>query len=191
MGNPIKYISNLWRKETYLRFIILFILLYLLFYGFNTAYIGITAKGGFYIPFLDQHLNYINWWRTFTIKSSATILQWMDYNVYTHNFHLKVIGKHGFTLVYTCLGYGIMSVFTAFVLAFPGKIKSRYGFLVLGIVIIQLLNTLRLILLALYWDRRAPLLKIDHHDLFNIVVYAILILLVYVWLRYVNKASKI
>lgn len=180
-------------SEPYIRFIILFIFLYLLFYGFNTGFIGITAKGGFYVPFLDQNLNYINWWRTFTIESAATVLRWLDYNVYTNDYQLKVIGRHGFTLVYTCLGYGIMSVFAAFALAFPGKINpiSRYGFLALGLVIIQLLNTLRLMLLALYWDRRAPLLKIDHHDLFNIVVYAILILLVYVWLRYVNKASKI
>lgn len=185
--NKIKDLLN----EPYIRFIILFVLLYLLFYGFNTGFIAITAKGGFYVPFLAEHFNYINWWRTFTIESAATILRWLDYNVYTNDYQLKVIGKHGFTLVYTCLGYGIMSVFAAFVLAFPGKIKSRYGFLALGIVIIQLLNTLRLMLLALYWDRRAPLLKIDHHDLFNIVVYAILILLVYVWLRYVNKASKI
>ncbi|WP_113661863.1 exosortase Y [Pedobacter nanyangensis] len=186
MDKLIQTGKNLW-AEPYFRFIVYFILLYLLLYGFNIAFIGITAEGGLYVPFLDQHLNYINWWRNFTINSSATVLRWMDYRVYTNDYQLKVIGRHGFTMVYSCLGYGIMSVFCAFVITFPGRIRARYGFLVLGLVIIQLLNTLRLILLSLYWDKRKPLFAIDHHDLFNVVVYAILILLVYVWLKHLNK----
>ncbi|GAB1462348.1 exosortase Y [Pedobacter sp.] len=185
----IKFLKSLW-SEPYFKFIICFIGLYLLFYGFNTAFIGITAKGGVYAPFLDQHLNYINWWRTFTIESTATILRWLDYTTYTNEYQLRVIGKKGFTMVYTCLGYGIMSVFAAFVFTFPGKIKFRYGFLVLGLLIIQLLNTVRLVLLSLYWNKKAPLFNMDHHDLFNIVVYAVLILLVYIWLKYVSKPNN-
>ncbi|MNJ97598.1 Transmembrane exosortase [compost metagenome] len=184
MNNSLK---NLW-NEPYIRFIFLFILTYLLLYGFNTAFIGITAKGGFYVPFLDQHLNYINWWRTFTIESTATVLRWFNYLVYTNEYQLKVIGKSGFRMVYTCLGYGVMSVFIAFVLTFPGKIKARYGFLLLGLIIIQLLNTTRLALLSIYWSRKANM-TLDHHDLFNIVVYIVLIILVYIWLKYISKPA--
>lgn len=182
-------ILKLW-KDPYIRFIIYFIALYFLLEGFNVAFIGVTAKGGIYIPFLDEHLNYINWWRQFTIESTATVLRWFDYIVYTNKYQLKVIGKYGFTMVYSCLGYGVMSVFAAFVITFPGRIKARFGFLVLGLVIIQLLNTLRLVLLSLYWNRKDPLVNMDHHDLFNIVVYAVLIILVYIWLKYVSKVTK-
>lgn len=189
MSKYINSIKSLWR-EPYPRFIVLFVLLYLLFYGFNTAYIGITAKGGIYIPFLGKHLNYINWWRAFTIESTATVLRWFDYIVYTNKYQLKVIGRYGFTMVYSCLGYGVMSVFAAFVLTFPGKIKARFGFLILGLVIIQLLNTIRLALLSLYWNKRNPLINIDHHDLFNIAVYIVLIILVYIWLKYVSKPKN-
>lgn len=182
-------IISLW-KDAYIRFIVYFIVLYFLLNGFNEAFIGITAEGGLYSPFLDKHLNYINWWRTFTIESTATVLRWLDYTVYTNEYQLKVIGKSGFRMVYSCIGYGIMSVFAAFVITFPGKIKARFGFLVLGLVIIQLLNTLRLILLSLYWSRRNPLFDMDHHDIFNIVVYSVLIILVFVWLKYVSKPAK-
>lgn len=182
-------IYKLW-KEPYVRFIVYFLVLYFLFFGFNIAFIGITAKGGFYIPFLDEHLNYINWWRTFTIESSATVLRWFDYIVYTNQYQLRVIGKYGFTMVYSCLGYGVMSVFAAFVITFPGKIRARFGFLFLGLIVIQLLNTLRLVLLSLYWNRRSPLVSMDHHDIFNIAVYTVLIALVYIWLKFVSKPNN-
>lgn len=190
MSKLSQTIKSFW-DEPYFRFICYFLLLSLFLYEFNTAYIGITAKGGIYVPFLDQHLNYINWWRNFTIDSAATVLRWMDYIVYTNDYQLKVIGRHGFTMVYTCLGYGIMSVFSAFVITFPGYIKARYGFLLFGLVLIQLLNTLRLIVLSLYWDKRKPLLTIDHHDLFNIIVYVVLILLVYGWFKCASKRGKV
>ncbi len=183
-------LKNIW-NEPYLRFIILFILTYFLFNGFNIAYIAVTAEGGFYIPFLDKHLNYINWWRTFTIESTSTVLRLFDYKVYTDKYQLMVLGRHGFNMVYSCLGYGIMSVFAAFVLTFPGKIKARYGFLFLGLFFIQLINTIRLVLLSLYWNKRPAYIKIDHHDLFNIVIYLLLIILVYVWLKYVGKPSRL
>lgn len=189
MNKLSQTIKSFW-NEPYFRFIGLFMLLSLLLYELNTFYIGITAKGGLYVPFLDQHFNYINWWRKFTINSAAMVLRWMDYIVYTNDYQLKVIGRHGFTMVYTCLGYGIMSVFSAFVITFPGHIKARYVFLILGLILIQLLNTIRLIILSLYWDKRKPLLAIDHHDLFNMVVYTLLILVVYIWLKHPSKHRK-
>ncbi len=176
-------IKQLWR-DPYSRFVVLFISIYLALYWLNIAYIGITSKGGYYVPFLAEDFNYINWWRTFTLESTATALRWFNYTVYTNDFQLKVLGGTRITLVYSCLGYGVMSAFTAFALTFPVEIKRRYTFLLLGIVLIQLINTLRIALLALYWDKRAPFLNMDHHDLFNIAVYAVLIIFSYSWLKY-------
>jgi exosortase/archaeosortase family protein len=176
------------KSDPYVRFIVLFIGLSLGFYGFNTLYIGLTAKGGLYVSFLDQYLNYINWWRNFTIESTASILRALGYEVHASEYRLKAEGAGSFRLVYTCLGYGIMGVFAAFVITFPEKIHKRYLLLLLGLICIQLLNTLRLVLLTLYWDPKNPFLGIDHHDLFNYVVYAFLIAFTYSWLR-INKNS--
>lgn len=176
--------------DPYIRFIILFVVLYFLFNYFNELYIGITAKGGVYIPFLDEHLNYIKWWRTFCIESSATILRWLGHTVITNETQLKVIGKFGFTLVYSCLGYGIMSVFTAFCISFPNPFKHRWGFMIAGLVFIQLLNTIRFVLLSLYWNKRAPLIKMDHHDLFNIIIYTLLIATCYLWIRHSSRSKN-
>ncbi len=173
--------------DPYIRFVVLFIGLYLLLYFFNIAYIGMTAKGGLYIPFLDKHLNYIRWWRTFSIEAATTILRWFDYTVITNEIELRVIGKGGVRLVYSCLGYGIMSVFVAFCISFPSPFKYRFWFMLTGLIVIQALNIIRFVLLPLYWNRRKPLFGMDHHDLFNIFIYVLLILICYLWIRYSSK----
>ncbi len=181
-----------WRKlwdDPYYRFIFLFICLSFGFYAFNTLYIALTVKGGLHVPFLENNLNYIKWWRNFTVDSTATALRVLGFEVYTSEYRLKAVNAGSFQLVYTCLGYGIMGVFAAFVITFPEKIYKRSFFLAFGLVCIQLLNTLRLILLTLYWDPKNPLLGLDHHDLFNYFVYAFLIGITYCWLK-INTHSK-
>jgi len=181
--------QKIW-KDPYLKFIISFIGLYLILDYFNVLYIGITAKGGIYISFLDHHLNYIKWWRDFSIQSTAEILRWLGHTVYTNATQLKVIGKSGFTLVYSCLGYGIMSVFIAFCISFPSPFKHRYSFMFLGLIFIQAMNTGRFILLSLYWKKGYHFLGIDHHNLFNIVIYTSLLIICYLWIRYSSKIKN-
>lgn len=183
-------IAKLLPKDLYIKFIILFIVLYFLLNYFNEFYIGITAKGGVYIPFLDEHLNYIRWWRTFSIEAAANILRWFDYTVITNETQLRVIGKSGITLVYSCLGYGIMSVFVAFCLSFPSPFKHRWGFMLTGLIVIQALNIIRFVLLPLYWNRRKPLFGMDHHDIFNIFIYGLLIIICYLWIRHSSKSKN-
>ena len=77
-----------------------------------------------------------------------------------------------------------MSVFAAFVLAWPARPrKSKLLFLIIGLTMIQLLNIARLIGLSLL-GRDFPFYhSIDHHTLFNAVVYTVLIVMVYFWLK--------
>lgn len=166
-----------------LRFLISFCLIFCVLYGFNLFYIGITTPGGIYCSFLDQHFNYIKAWRYLCISTTAKVLASTGYIVYTTGTTLKVEGYAGFRLVYSCLGYGIMSFFVAFVLAFPKTIYSRVIFLIIGLLVIQLLNTLRFILIALFYKPKAILGFADHHDIFNYSLYTILLAMIYLWLN--------
>jgi exosortase/archaeosortase family protein len=165
------------------RFLSRFIGLFCALYGFNLFYIGITTPGGIYCSFLDQHLNYIKGWRGVYISSTAKVLESTGYIVHTTGTTLKVQDHAGFRLVYSCLGYGIMSFFAAFVLAFPKPLYSRIFFLFTGLVIIQLLNTLRFILMAVFYKPTAILGFADHHDIFNYSLYIILLGMIYLWLN--------
>ena len=164
------------------RFIITFLSLFLIFYGFNTLFIGLVAPGGLYSSFLDQHLNYIVAWREFYIGTTAKILTAMGYKVFTNSTRLIVEHHSGIKLIYTCLGYGVMSFFAAFIIAFPKSLKSKLVFLICGLIGIQALNILRFALLALYWRQyRLRFGYIDHHTIFNICIYLIILISIYLW----------
>jgi exosortase/archaeosortase family protein len=171
------------KNYSYIKFAAFFPLLFFVFYYFNIGFIGLTSPGGHYIHLLDQHFNYIQYWREFNISTSETILKTLGYEVFTNQFRLHVEGKAGFILVYSCLGYGILSVFTAFVLAYPKPLKQKLIFLLLGILTFQILNIIRLILIALYWKPAPLLLKINAHEIFNCTIYAIMACSISYWLN--------
>ncbi|WP_316813896.1 exosortase Y [Pedobacter heparinus] len=172
-----------------IRFLIHFACLFFLFYGFNLGFIGLSTPGGLYHPFADHHLNYIKAWRELCLFTTAKILELTGHTVYTTDISLKVQGHAGFRLIYSCLGYGVMSFFAAFTLAFPKSLRSRIVFLVTGLISIQLLNTLRFVLIALFYKPGPMWFLADHHDVFNFALYLILLTMIYSWLNYSNLPS--
>ena len=167
------------------RFVLLFGGVFTLLYYFNIFCIGITAPGNHYSSFLDQNLNYIRGLRTTLLSAAAYILRGQGYSVFTSEFTLHAYNVGGINVVYTCLGFGVMSFFTAFVIAWPGKsIKNKFLFLIFGLLGIQLLNLARFILITLYWKKAALPFQIDHHTIFNGMLYAILLAALYFWTSY-------
>lgn len=173
-----------------IRFTIIFLVLFLLFYYFNIFYFSLTSPDGHhYNAFLATHLDYIDWLRSLLLSCSAHILRWLGYIVIYNKFRLLVVGKSSIHLVYTCLGLGVMSFFAAFVLAYPQAWKSKLIFLVTGLLAIQVLNVIRFVLLALYWNRQSQRI-IDHHTIFNIIIYIIIIISLYFWVKKNNIYKK-
>lgn len=162
-------------------FIIKFLLLFLMLYGFNILFIGLTTPDGIYVPGLEQHANYIHQWRTFTLQTTASLLDILGFRTKLTELSLRVIGFSGFKLVYSCLGYGIMSFFAAFVISYPKRLASKLYMLISGLMMIQATNIARLVLISIYWK---PCFKdswIDHHTMFNISIYLIVITILYAW----------
>jgi len=176
-------------KNGPVRFVISFIILFLVFYYFNILFFGITSPGNHYSPFLADHLNYIHYLRWFLLSSSAQILNWMGYSVIISEYELLVAGHGAIKLVYSCLGLGLVSFFSAFVLSYPKPWKAKIIFLIIGIVSIELLNILRLILLALFWDKHIGKI-IDHHTIFNFFIYIIIAISLYFWVKYDWVSTK-
>ncbi|MCR8560166.1 hypothetical protein KXD93_21115 [Mucilaginibacter sp. BJC16-A38] len=99
-----------------------------------------------------------------------------------------VAGRGVIQLVYSCLGLGVISFFAAFVLAYPAKLKSKIIFLVSGIFGIELLNVLRFVLLALFWHKKDNRI-VDHHTVFNIIIYVIIAITLYFWVKRTDALS--
>ena len=176
-------------KQSPLRFAVFFIALFLAFYYFNILFFGITQPGNHYSAFLDGYLNYIKLLRYFLLNSSAQILNWIGFTAITNDTELLLVGHGTLRLVYTCLGLGVMSFFAAFVIAYPGAWHSKLLFIITGFIVIQLLNITRFILLALFWNKQAGQI-IDHHLIFNIIIYIIVAVSLYFWVKHSDNKSN-
>jgi exosortase/archaeosortase family protein len=174
-----------------LKFIVSFPVLFLVIYYFNIAFIGLTTTDGYYIENLDQHLNYIKAWRDFNITGTASILRALGYEVTTQPFRLHVTGKSGFILVYSCLGYGVLSIYAAFILAYPRPLRNKFVFLFIGVLGFQMLNMLRLSLIALFWKPSPLFLNLNAHELFNVITYGLILLASYCWLNYDKRKTNL
>jgi len=159
------------------------------FYSFNIIFIATSSPGGLYIKWLDENLNYIQHWRTFDLQTTANILNKYGYQVKVTDFSLSVYGYSGFKLAYSCLGYGIMSFYAAFVLVYPKGILSRMIMLGLGLLAIQALNLIRFSFISIYWKSTYTNSWINHHTVFNIIIYLLILLSLLWWTKTNNNAN--
>jgi exosortase/archaeosortase family protein len=153
--------------------------------------IGLMAPGGRYLPWLDEHLNYIKWLRTGILKSAKFIMQLLGYKMsMTDEYTLYITGANGIRLVYSCLGIGVMSFWIAFVTANKGNWKFKLKWVTGGLAIILISNITRIsVLLAVKNARWRPFLNIEHHTFYNMVSYTIILLLIFFFIRKTNAAS--
>ncbi|RYZ98349.1 MAG: hypothetical protein EOP47_19550, partial [Sphingobacteriaceae bacterium] len=74
---------------------------------------------------------------------------------------------------------------TAFVIAFPAKLKSKIRLFIIGTIMIYLLNVARIaglgVLLGHFESQRDNFTY--HHEIFNIIVYLCIFALLYFWIK--------
>ncbi len=177
------------KQNNPIKFAIWFISLFLVFYYFNILFLGITSPGNYYSPFLADHLNYIYALRWLLLHYSAFILDCLGFGTVVNNYELLVAGHGIIRLSYECLGLGVLSFFSAFVLAYPKPWKAKIIFLLAGIVSIEILNVIRFVLLALFWDKHSGTI-VDHHTIFNILIYIIISISLYFWVKSSTTAKN-
>lgn len=158
-----------------------FLVLFLLFYYFNLWFFSRINPGPHYIAFLDQHLNYIQALRQLLFFCTSALLKCLGYAVVYNNDDLLVAGHTTIQVVYSCLGLGVLSFFTAFVIAYPKPLKAKVITFIIGAVSIEFLNVIRFAVLALYGNNANQL--VDHHTLFNVLIYVLIAAGLYFWIK--------
>lgn len=173
-----------------------FLTLYAVFYFGNKAFTGVTVPGNVYIPFLDEHFNYVKVFREFLLQCSAFIIRLFGHTTFIHDYGIKMENGKGIRLIYACMGFAIFSFWWAMILAFPQSLKNKLIFFLGGTIVIIFLNVLRIALVAVVfnsdWGRAHH--NIDHHLIFNIIVYGILFYMLYRWFNlkdpYTRQVNK-
>ncbi|OAQ38584.1 hypothetical protein A5893_14315 [Pedobacter psychrophilus] len=166
-----------------IKFFLILVLGYFIFSYFIIFWIGLCAKGGIYWAFADEHLNFIKVYRHFLIGGAGLICDTFGLTYLTNDTAIRIIGYGGIKIVYSCLGYGIISIIISLALAVPNqKIKLRILFLIIGTVAFSLLNMIRLFVVS-YYAHLAKRLSIDHHLIFNAFCYLLILIGMYWWIR--------
>lgn len=175
-------------------FFIKFLSCFLILYFFFPFYRGITGKGGkIYSAFLDDHFNIIKGLTGFLTGAAKWILEVLGYPVLQPDYHTLRIGySGGINVNPACLGWGVMSFWTAFVFANNGTWKHKLKWIVLGLLFIFVLNISRIALIALAAHLRwKTITSFDHHQTFNIFSYGCIFILMYWYIRIQKKYEEI
>ena len=170
-------------------FFVRFVLLFLAFYFFNIFFLGITtAEGKLYSPFLDQKLNYISWLTNSILYVANAIDHLFGIHSYVQNaYNIKTYSGASVTVWLPCLGLGIMSFWVAFIIADVNSWKKKLFWILAGVGTIWFINCWRIALLLLALEKNwYQNTYIDHHTIFNIVAYIIILFMTWLYHR-VNK----
>ena len=170
------------------RYLIKFIGIFFLLYFGTKALIGLVSPGGYYIPFLDQYFNYISWLRASLLFALQLLFSFIGIEVYNKNIYtISIQNGSGLHIVYSCLGYGVMSFWAAFVLANDGGKFKKIGWLFLGLLVIWSINVLRLFIFMLSNNNHWQIpFGLDHHNLFTVFAYGGIFIMMY----FFDKSGK-
>lgn len=119
---------------------------------------------------------------------SSFVLQTFGYSLISesHDVTIRTLGIDGTNGIWIgdpCNGLTLFALFTGFVIAFPGPIKTKAWFIPVGLMAIHILNILRIIALALiiYYFPDPEVLEFNHTYTFTLIVYGFVFWLWYLW----------
>lgn len=121
----------------------------------------------------------------FTIYLSKFLLETAGYTVFTGAERvIGIDGSGGLWIGDNCDGIALFALFSVFIIAYKGKIKTKIIYIFLGILSIQLLNVLRVTGLAILDTHSRSWTEFNHTYTFNILIYGYIFFL---WMLWVNK----
>ena len=173
--------------------VIKFLLLYVLLLQGFYLYVGITSEGGkLFSHFLNKYADFPSWLSITIAGLSKLVLEVCGFNVYQINAaNITIAGSRGVTLAFGCLGAGAMSLWVAFIVAHKAGIGFKLKWMAAGLGLICFINTLRAVMIALsnhyHWTY---IRHFDAHTSFNMVTYAFIVLLMYIFVRRYNRVKE-
>lgn len=177
-------------KKTPYSFVIRFLGFFLLIYSIFPLYRGLVGPGGYvYSTFFDHYLNLIRGFTFILVQPAKAVLLLFDYEVVERNYHsLRIIGSPGISVNPSCLGWGVMCFWAAFIYANKGTLSHKWKWAIIGLSAIALLNISRIIFILLASHYRWPAItSLDYHQSFNLASYICIAILVLFYLRVQRK----
>ncbi|MBB2144084.1 hypothetical protein GM921_01180 [Pedobacter sp. LMG 31464] len=176
-------------NKTAIFFVIKLLFFYFLFSQGNLFMNSMMNEGSsYYNAYISTHFNYIQGLKTALIVPAVWIIKLFGFYAIHNEMDVMVVAGPHLRINYSCLGLGVMSFLAAFVIAFPAKLKSKIKLLIYGLMMIYILNMLRIVALGVllgYFESQRENFAY-HHEVFNILVYIIVFILLYYWVKQNN-----
>lgn len=160
-----------------------------LFYFGTLAVIGLSTPENQYSKFVADYLNFINPLRASLLYGAKGFLSLTGTSTFfSDTYTLKMQSGEGVRMVYSCIGYGVMSFWTAFIVANNGSWQKKMKWSIGGLIALWSINVLRIGLLLLATNKHWPVpFGWDHHTWFNIFAYATIFGMIYFYDRSFKK----
>ncbi len=171
-------------------YLLKFIGVFCLCYFGTLAVIGLSTPGKLYSPFVYHYLDYVSLLRNsllYGIKWMAALFNFKTF--FPGRYIIRVVDGSGITLVYSCLGYGVMSFWIAFIVANTGSFRKKVTWVMGGWILIWIINTIRLSMVLISNNQHWKIPLFDHHTWFNLIAYLGLFLLIWLYDRSSKKVQ--
>ena len=175
--------------NNFIRFFLVFTTLFLIFYFGALFFTGLSVPGGLYSSFIDKYFNLAGWLRQSLMFGTKTIASFFNIEtVSTSDYVLRIPNANGIKIVYSCLGFGVMSFWTAYILATHALKSKKIIWFFVGLLLLWVINVCRIsmVLIAANKGWKFPL-GWDHHTWFNVVAYLFIFAMMYFFERDLKK----
>ncbi|GAA4814269.1 hypothetical protein GCM10023330_22580 [Litoribaculum gwangyangense] len=101
---------------------------------------------------------------------------------------LLINGNYLARIIEGCNSISVIILFVSFIIAFSGKLKTTFFYVLSGSVLIYIVNLLRIVLLSLGVYHCPEYADFLHSVVFPAIIYGMVFLL---WIFWVNRFSKL
>ena len=164
----------------FIRFGINGVFLFILWFIFYKFFRNLRLTDYFYegITYYITHISLI---------FSKLVLNIFGYEVEIWGKTIKIINTYGVHLDRGCLGRNNIGIFTGFIIAYPGLIRTKLWYIPFGIFVFFLINSARIIALAITVSCCPQNLDFNHHVVFQYGTLGFMFLLWFIWIKFLRK----
>jgi exosortase/archaeosortase family protein len=125
------------------------------------------------------------------LKLSVFVFSFTNYSILHGYDTISIVGSAGVRIGNPCVGFGLLFGFFALIVSYPAPWKKKLWFIPLGSFLIIFINVIRIVSLTISQYKNGDFMKLEQHDFYNYIVYALIFILWVVWVKFVVPESDV
>jgi exosortase family protein XrtF len=160
---------------------------------FLMVYVVLTIGYKLYLDFSNGSRFYPDYFTNLVAKQSESLINTLGYEakVVAHpdepSMKLLVNSKFVARVVEGCNSISVIILFVSFIIAFAGKFKATFVYILTGSTLIYIVNLIRIAILSIGLYNYPWRKDILHTVIFPMIIYGMVFVL---WMFWVNRFSK-